>query len=198
MSEQKQYTLKSVGGYRKPTYEEQQQHGPHLRFRFQAHFNEPLPNGNTSFCGGVKRGPLGLWIATPWPSNANSTYGEPGINRDEAVRNCVHIAVAQAIAQEGPEPAAAPLTTMQTDKVPPLVPAPLLERRRTVRKAARDWYVDTVREAGPELLTTMSALLGAYMAVATKTGPEALKAAALIARLLADVQTHEQVAQRAA
>jgi len=74
----------------------------------------------------------------------------------------------------------------------------LVERRRTVRKAAADWYAETVREAGPELLTTLSALLGAYMAVATKTGPEAMKAAALIARLLAQVQTHERNGQRAA
>lgn len=189
MSEQDQYTLRSIGGYRKPTYQEQEQYGPYLRFRFQAHFNETLPNGSSSFCGGLKRGPLGLWIATPWPSSADAAYGEPGTSRDEAVRNCVHLAIAQAMAQEAPETAVGRLSPPEVQEVAPPPPALRVERRRTVRKAAKDWYVDTIREAGPELLTTMSALLGAYMAVATKTGPEALKAAALIARLLADVQT---------
>lgn len=99
MSNQQQYTLRSIGGYRKPTYEEQAQYGPDLRFRFQAHFDEKLPDGSESFCGGLKRGPLGLWIATPWPSRADSTYGKPGTSRDDAVRNCVHLAIAKARGQ---------------------------------------------------------------------------------------------------
>lgn len=192
-----QYTLRSIGGYRKVTYEEQSKYGPGLRFRFQAHFNEKLPDGSESFCGGLKRGPFGMWIATPWPSSADSLYGAPGNSRDEAVRNCVHLAIAQATGQGG---ATRPVERSVEPQAPGvgLVTVQLVERRRTVRKTARDWYADTVREAGPELLTTLSALLGAYMAVASKTGPEAVKAAALIARLLADVQTHDRVPQRAA
>ncbi len=122
MGDKKTVSIARVGGYRKVTGAEQQAFGLDIRTRFLAHFSEALPNGATSFCGGLKKTNVGLWIAAPWPATADSEYGAPAESRDEAVRNCAHLAIAQSM-RGVPGPAVAPAAPLAAEI--PLPPAEL-------------------------------------------------------------------------
>lgn len=179
MSGEKTFTIDRVGGYRKVTGQEQLSFGLDIRTRFLAHFTEALPNGATSFCGGLKKTNVGLWVAAPWPATADSEYGAPAENRDDAVRNCAHLAIAQAM-REAPG-AWHRATPEATAAAAPVVATKLL----TPPVERENEYNDVARDAGPELLTKLTALLAAYTAISTKRCPAAQEAAALINRILA-------------
>lgn len=179
------FTVRNIGGFRRVTCDEQQQFGPDLRYRFQVHFNEELPGGGSSFCGGLKRNEQGQWIAAPWPATPTSIYGAPADFRIEAVRNCISLALAQA-GIEPMQPASQPAG-------PPPTPAAVVSAALK-KNGDSPWYVQTIKDSGLELLTTLADLLTEESAENYKPGPKASAAVLLVTRVLADAQANEKAA----